>query len=75
MTAQHYLPFDRVILLQGVFVKAIGNGLGKSTKDTYVLQDGMFTKMAGASGNAAGDTKQGTVTYTIKFALVKRAIL
>lgn len=61
-------------LLNGVFVKRIGNGTGQVSNDTYKLVNGVFTKRIEAVSNVDGDTKQSVVEYQFKFAAVGRQI-
>jgi hypothetical protein len=61
-------------LLNGTFVKRIGDGTGAVTNDTYKLISGVFTKRIEASSNVDGDTKQSVVEYQFKFARVGRQI-
>jgi len=61
-------------LLDGVFVKRIGDGTGNVSNDTYSLIGGVFTKRLEATSNVDGDTKQSVVEYQIKFSQVGRQI-
>lgn len=62
-------------LMNGAFVKRLGDGLGKVTFDTYTINGMIFTKKAGVKANTDGDSDQGVVTYTMKAALATRGLL
>jgi hypothetical protein len=66
--------FSGTVLLQGQFVKVIGNGLGTNSFDTYILSGGVFMKIQEAKENVEGDTEQSVTMYTIKFATVVRVL-
>ena len=61
-------------LLGGVFSKRIGDGNGNVQYVRYSLAGGMFSKFPDTQENNTGDTEQGTVVYTIKFANISRVI-
>lgn len=67
LTAQQN-NFAGTVLLNGVFIKKLGDGLGNITSDTYVMSGGVFTKIPEAKSNVEGDTAQSEVIYTVKFA-------
>lgn len=62
------------VLVQGEFIKKIGDGQGNVTNDTYIISNGVFTKMVEAKDNAEGDTEQSVAIYTLKFSLAPRAL-
>jgi hypothetical protein len=61
-------------LLQGEFVKQVGDGKGNITSDTYVMAFGAFHKQVPAKSNAEGDTEQAISEYNIRFANAPRAL-
>lgn len=62
-------------LMNGAFVKRLGDGAGKVTYDTYTISGMAFTKKVGAKANTDGDSEQALVTYTMKASLATRGIL
>lgn len=66
--------FASFVLIQGTFVKSVGDGLGNVISDSYTLSNGIFTKLPGVSENVEGATDQAVVTYVIKFASATRGI-
>lgn len=61
------------VLLDGYFVKRIGDGLGGITYDTYLLAGGVFTKIPEAAENTEGATDPALAIYHLKFANSKRS--
>lgn len=66
--------FSGTILMQGSFVKSMGDGSGNLTSDTYVLGAGVFSKLTEAKSNVEGDTEQSVSIYHLKFAQAARVI-
>lgn len=62
-------------LMNGAFVKRLGNGSGAVTFDTHTFNGMIFTKKSGVKANTDGDADQGVVTYTMKAALATRGML
>lgn len=62
-------------LMDGQFVKRVGDGNGNITNDTYLLGGGVFVKQVEAKSNAEGDTEQSLSIYHLKFSNVGRAQL
>lgn len=62
-------------LLDGQFVKRIGNGRTQITYDTYVMSGGVPVKNVPATDNVEGSTDQSVAEYPFKFTNVKRAIM
>ena len=62
-------------LMNGAFVKRLGNGQGKVTYDNYVLTGLVFVKKPDVSANTEGGDEQATITYNLKGALATRGIL
>ncbi len=65
--------FPSFELLDGYFVKRIGDGQGAVTFDTILLSAGVFTKIPEAKENTEGDTNTALTIYRMKFANTKRA--
>lgn len=61
-------------LMQGEFVKNIGNGEGGIMRDTYILQGGIFKKNPEAMENAEGSSDQAIVVYSMAFGRAPRTI-
>jgi hypothetical protein len=66
--------FPSVMLLQGTFVKQIGDGSGNITADTYTLQGGFFARNVDGKENVSGDVNQAVAVYNLKFASATRTI-
>ena len=62
-------------LMNGAFVKRLGDGTGAVTFDTHTFNGMIFTKKPSVKANTDGDADQGVVTYTIKAALATRGML
>lgn len=71
---QQQSNFAGTVLLQGEFIKKVGDGLGNITSDTYILSNGVFTKIPEAKTNADGEVEQSVTMYTLKFASAPRAL-
>jgi hypothetical protein len=71
---QQQANFAGTVLMQGTFIKKIGDGQGNITSDTYVMSGGVFTKQVEGKSNVAGDTEQSIAIYMIKFSNSPRAI-
>lgn len=66
--------FSGFSLIQGTFVKRIGDGQGNVVNDSHTLANGIFTKLPSVSENVEGATDQAVAVYTIKFATATRGI-
>lgn len=71
---QQLQDFSAFILLDGQFVKRVGDGLGNITGDTYRAAGGVFKRGVDAKSNAEGDTEQSVSVYRLEFANVERAV-
>lgn len=60
-------------VLDGYFVKRIGDGQKNVTFDTYILAGGVFTKIPEASENTEGATDPALAIYRLKYANSKRS--
>jgi hypothetical protein len=74
LQTQQQNNFSGTTLMQGSFVKAMGNGQGVVTNDTYILGSGIFSKLTEAKSNVEGDTEQNVAIYHLKFAQAVRVI-
>lgn len=66
--------FASFVLMQGEFVKRVGDGQGNVTNDTYITAGGIFSKRIEAKANAEGDTEQSVAVYHLKFANAPRIL-
>lgn len=66
--------FAGFVLLNGEFIKKVGDGQGKVTSDTYLLQGGVFTKMVEGKTNSNGEAEQSIAIYSVQFAEAGRAL-
>lgn len=66
--------FPSTVLLNGSFVKRIGDGNGNIISDVYTLAGGTISKIPEGEENTSGDVAQGVVTYMVKFVNTTRGI-
>ncbi len=66
--------FPALALLNGTFVKRLGDGNGTVVSDVYTLQAGVISKEVEGKENVSGDFGQGEAVYNIKFASAQRSI-
>lgn len=66
--------FPSVILLNGEFVKRLGDGKGTVVRDVYTLLGGTFSKNVEVKENVEGDTEQAVSIYNFVFAVASRGI-
>lgn len=66
--------FASFVLLEGQYVKRVGDGLGNITHDTGNLFGGVFKKIPEAKSNVEGDTEQSITLYTLEFSSAERNI-
>ena len=66
--------FSAFVLLNGEFIKRVGDGQGNITNDTYLVTGGVFGKMVEAKTSAEGDTEQSVSLYTLKFSNGERTL-
>lgn len=71
---QQNLNFAGFVLMQGQFVKKIGDGQGNIKSDTYLTSGGVFTKQVEAQSNVEGDATQSVAVYQMKFTNCPRSI-
>lgn len=60
-------------LMDGYFVKRVGDGQGGVTRDTYLGKGGVFVKKVDVSENVQGATDPAVSLYRLKFAQFDRA--
>lgn len=61
-------------LIDGEFIKRIGDGEGNVTNDVYSMDGGIIQKMPAVKENAEGDTEQAIIIWQIVFANSNRGI-
>lgn len=66
--------FASTVLLNGQFVKRLGDGEGNVRRDVHTLQGGMVKRRVPVKENVSGSTEQGVSVWTIGFANVVRSI-
>lgn len=66
--------FSGFVLLNGVFVKNVGDGTGNIHPTTYIMSGGTFKRIPKALTNADGDTEQSLVEWHFIFANNDRTI-
>lgn len=66
--------FASTVLINGSVIKLVGNGSGKISYNTYMLQGGMVQRKPSISTNVNAETNQAVVEYTIAFANAQRSI-
>jgi len=71
---QQNLNFAGFVLMQGQFVKKLGDGQGNIKSDTYITSGGVFTKQVEAQSNVEGDATQSVAIYEMKFTNSPRSI-
>ena len=69
---QQLQDFSAFEVMEGKFVKRVGDGLGNVLADRYVAAGGFFTHQVDAKSNAEGDTEQSVSVYRFKFGIVQR---
>lgn len=66
--------FPSSVLLNGTFVKMLGDGQGNVVSDVYALAGGVIRKVPEGKENVEGDTEQAVAVYMVKFAQANRVI-
>lgn len=74
LLSQQQNNFAGVVLLQGQFIKKLGDGQGNITSDTYIMGGGVFTKQVEGKSNVEGETEQSISIYTIRFSNAPRVL-
>jgi hypothetical protein len=71
-TMKQDLPSYEV--MDGSFVKKIGDGSGNVTSDIYDITGGVIKKPVEGKENVEGDTEQAVAIYTISIAIAERSL-
>jgi hypothetical protein len=74
LLTQQQINFAGTVLMQGQFIKKIGDGLGNITSDTYIMSGGVFVKQVEGRSNADGEIEQSLAIYKIKFTNAPRVL-
>lgn len=74
LLTQQNANFAGFILMQGEFVKQVGDGQGNILNDTYVTSGGIFVRQVDAMSNVEGDVAQSVSVYKMKFSNAPRAL-
>jgi hypothetical protein len=74
LLALQNFDFPSTVLLDGQFVKRLGDGLGNISSDTYQCSGGIFSKQVEVKSNSEGDTEQSLSIYNLKFSNAERSI-
>lgn len=74
LLTQQQANFAGFILMQGEFVKQVGDGQGNILNDTYVTSGGIFVRQVDAMSNVEGDVAQSVSIYKLKFSNAPRAL-
>lgn len=74
LLVQQQNNFAGTVLMQGQFIKKVGDGTGTITNDIYVVSGGVFTKQVEAKSNVEGDSEQSVSIYMMKFSNAPRAL-
>lgn len=62
------------VLLNGEFVKRIGDGLGGVSREIISLSGGVFSQSNDTQSNVEGDTEQALTIYRLKFSNGSKSI-
>jgi hypothetical protein len=74
LLTQQLANFAGTVLLNGEFIKLLGDGQGNITRDTYITGGGVFVKRVEAKSNVEGDIEQNIATYRIKYTNAPRVM-
>lgn len=74
LLSQQQLNFAGFVLMNGEFVKKVGDGQGNIALDTYITSGGIFSKAVEAKSNQEGDSEQSISIYHLKFSNSPRVI-
>ena len=72
---QQLQDFASFEVLEGQFVKRVGDGQGKTKNIIYNTLGGVLEKIPGATSDASGNVEQSIATWTLKFGNNSRAIM
>lgn len=62
------------ILMDGEFIKKVGDGKGNISNITYVMGSGVFSRNVDAKDNVEGDVEASVAVYKLRFAKAIRVI-
>lgn len=62
------------ILIEGEFIKRVGDGQGNVNDIIYTVQGGVIQKLPNAKENVSGDTEQSVSVWQIQFANTERKV-
>lgn len=74
LLTQQQANFAGFPLMNGEFIKQVGDGQANVSNDTYITGGGVFSKSIPAKSNVEGDTEQSVSIYKIKYASAARVI-
>jgi hypothetical protein len=74
LLTQQQQNFAGFVLMQGTFIKKIGDGASNITSDTYIVSGGVFVKQVEAKMNVEGDEQQSVSEYMMKFSNAPRVL-
>lgn len=66
--------FNGQTLVNGQFVKNLGDGQGNIVREVYTLKGGVITRTPDGKENVSGDTSQAVAVYHLMFATAARSI-
>jgi hypothetical protein len=66
--------FAGTVLMNGQFIKKIGDGLGNIGSDNYIMSGGVFTKFVEAKSNVEGESEHSVSMFTINFSSAIRVL-
>lgn len=67
--------FASFLLLQGQYIKRLGDGQGNIRREVCKMRGGVFGKRIEATSNAQGDLKQAISLWTMKWARATRVFM
>jgi hypothetical protein len=67
--------FASFLLLQGQYIKRLGDGAGNLRREIAKLQGGVFSKRIETMSNAQGEPKQAIALWTMKWARAIRVFM
>lgn len=74
LLASQQNSFETFVLMNGEFIKKIGDGESNVTSDTYLMSGGIFTKQVEGKTNVEGETEQSVAIYNMKFSNAPRLL-
>lgn len=74
LLTQQQANFAGFPLMQGEFIKQVGDGAANIQSIKYIVSGGVFTKQVEAKDNVEGDVDQSVAIYRMKFSNSPRVI-